>query len=215
MNRRVFLGTLAGGLLVAPLAAEAQKTEKVRRVGVLALGSRSAILDPGQRGIEQGLQEQGYVEGKNLIIDWRYADGDPSRLPTLAANLVRSGIEVIIAAGPSPIQAARQATSTIPIVMAAGSADPVAEGLAASLARPGGNLTGVTYAVSPERFGKQLELLKAVSRGSRVAVLWDWTSSCFAGCGLRRCARPLRPWRSRFRSLSRFTTKSSFLKPSG
>jgi ABC-type uncharacterized transport system substrate-binding protein len=189
MDRRVFLGTLAGTLLAAPLVAEGQQAGKVRRVGVLALGARPATLEPGEKWIEQGLQEQGYIEGKNLIVEHRYADGDRSRFPTLAANLVRSGVEVIIVAGPGPLQAARQATSTIPIVMAAGSADPVTEGLAASLARPGGNVTGVTYAVSSERFAKQLELLKAASGVSRIAVLWDLDIELFRRAWGRAAAR--------------------------
>jgi putative ABC transport system substrate-binding protein len=188
MHRRAFLGALAGGLLTAPRTVGSQQKGKARRVGVLALGSRPAIPGPGEQALQQGLQEHGYVEGRNLIFEWRYADGDRSRLPRLAANLVQSGVEVMIVAGPGPIQAARQATSTIPIVMAAGSADPVAEGLAASLARPGGNVTGVTYAVSPERFAKQLELLKAASRVSRIAVLWDLDTELFR----RVWAAPLR-----------------------
>jgi ABC-type uncharacterized transport system substrate-binding protein len=188
MDRRAFTSGITVALLAAPRPVWSQQKEKVRRVGVLALGSRPVTPGPGEGALEHGLRDHGYVEGRNLIIEWRYADGDRSRLPRLAGNLVQSGVEVIVVAGPGPIQAARQATSTIPIVMAAGSADPVAEGLAASLARPGGNVTGVTYAVSSERFGKQLELLKAASRVSRIAVLWDLDTELFR----RVWAAPLR-----------------------
>jgi putative ABC transport system substrate-binding protein len=194
MDRRTFLAG-AAALLAAPLAAEAQPAGKVqqsgqlRRVGFLALGSRPPTPDPVVEAIDQGLRDYGYVEGQNLIVERRWAYGDRGRLPSLAAELVRSRVEVILVAGPPPIEAVRQATTTIPIVMAAGSADPVAEGLAASIARPGGNITGVTYAVSPERFGKQLELLKSASiRLSRVAVLWDLDLDLFR----RVWATPLR-----------------------
>ena len=188
MQRRAFI---VGGMaaLAAPLATEAQQARTGRRVGMLALGSRPANSNVGTDAIKQGLREHGYVEGQNLIVERRWADGDRVRLPSLAADLVRSGVEVILVAGPGPIQAAREATNTIPIVMAAGSADPVAEGLAVSLARPGGNVTGVTYAASAERFAKQLELLKTASgKISRISVLWDLDVELFR----RVWATPLR-----------------------
>jgi putative ABC transport system substrate-binding protein len=164
----------AVALLAAPLAAEAQQPGKVVRVGLLALGSLPAGSDVGEQAIVQGLKEHGYIEGQNLILERRFVEGEASRLPQLAAELVQIPVDVILVAGPGPIQAAKRATTTIPIVMAAGSVDPVAEGLVASLARPGGNITGLTYAASTERFGKQLELLKmAATRASRIAVLWD------------------------------------------
>ena len=121
-----------------------------------------------------GLRELGYTEGRNLLIERRAADGHAERLPELAAELVRSQVELIVIFGPQPLEAARKATKTIPLVMIASSSDPVAEGVALSLARPGGNITGLTYAASSDRFGKQLELLKsAVGQITRVAVLWD------------------------------------------
>ena len=122
----------------------------------------------------QGLRERGYVEGRNLVIEYPDALGREDRLPELAADLVRKHVEVILIIGPAPLEAARNATKTIPLVMVASSSDPVAEGVALSLARPGGNITGLTYAES-DRFKKQLELLKsAAARVTRVAVLWDF-----------------------------------------
>ena len=122
----------------------------------------------------QGLRERGHVEGRNLVIEYPDALGREDRLPELAADLVRKQVDVILIIGPAPLEAARKATKTIPLVMVASSADPVAEGVALSLARPGGNITGLTYAES-DRFKKQLELLKSAAvRVTRVAVLWDF-----------------------------------------
>jgi putative ABC transport system substrate-binding protein len=161
-------------LLMGAPTGRAQPTAKVHRVGFLSAGAKPSTPLPSLEAFENGLRDLGYVERQNLVIEWRFAGGAFSRLPDLAADLVRSGVDVIVVAGPGPIQAARAASTTVPIVMLAGSGDPVAEGLVASLARPGGNITGLTYAVSPERFGKQLELLgEAVGRLSRVTVLWD------------------------------------------
>jgi len=151
--------------------AAAQPPEKVPRVGYLNLGSHS---DPGrQRDLEafrQGLRELGYVDGQNIAIESRWAEGKPDRLPALAADLVRSKVDVIVV-GSGPItQAAQQATRTIPIVMST-VADPVGSGLVASLARPGGNVTGLTV-MSPDLAGKQFQLLKeVVPKVSRVALL--------------------------------------------
>ena len=118
----------------------------------------------------QGLRELGYVEGKNIVIEWRFAEGKPDRLPALAAELVRLKVDIIVTGGPTATRAAKEATTTIPIVMAQDT-DPVANGFVASLARPGGNITGLSN-LSPEISGKQLELLKEiVPKLSRVAVL--------------------------------------------
>ena len=118
----------------------------------------------------QGLRELGYVEGKNIVIEWRYAEGKLDRLPALAAELVRLKVDIIVTAGPTVTRAAKEATVTIPIVMALDN-DPVGNGFVASLARPGGNITGLST-LSPELSGKQLELLKEiVPKLSRVAVL--------------------------------------------
>jgi putative ABC transport system substrate-binding protein len=168
-TRREFIGALAGGLLAAPLAAEAQAPAKIPRIGFL---SASSSTDPGKRieAFRQGLRELGYVEGQNIAIEYRFAENRPERLPALAAELVRLNVDVIVT-GPSPApQAAKQATSTIPIVFAVTS-DPVAAGLVANLARPGGNITGLA-SIGGEVVGKQLELLKEVTpKVSRVAIL--------------------------------------------
>ena len=153
-------------LLVTPLAAPAQQPGKTARVGFLFFVT-SPSLDEAFR---QGLHELGYVEGQNIAIEYRSAEGKSERLPGLAAELVRLKVDVIVAASPPATEAAKQATSTIPIVFAV-SGDPVAAGLVASLARPGGNITGLA-SISPELVGKELELLKAVApKVSRVAVL--------------------------------------------
>src|SRR5689334_22922509 len=169
MDRRAFLGTL--GLLAAPLAAGAQPTGKTRRIGHLSWFSRS---DPwGQRGVNafrQGLRELGYVEGQNIAIEHRWAEEKPARLSDLAAELVHLNVDVILAPGSQAAVAAKQATTTIPIVFAAVT-DPVTPGIVATVARPGGNVTG-TSMISPELVGKQLGLLKEVAPAvSRVAVL--------------------------------------------
>ncbi len=173
MERRTFMGVLAGGLLAAPLAAEGQQTGKVYRVGWLA----TVPPNPGNLQVWDafiaGLRESGWVEGQNLIIERRYSEGRSERFPDLAAELVRLKVDVIVpAAGPTTLNAVRNATKTIPIVMVASSSDPVLDGFAASLARPGGNITGVT-SVPEGVLGKRLELLKeAVPKLSRVGVLW-------------------------------------------
>src|SRR5216684_282907 len=171
MERRTFLATLAGWLLAAPLAAEAQPREKVPRVGYLSPGSPS---EPFRRrrfeAFRQGLRELGYVEGQNIAIESRWAEGKYDRYSALAADLVRLKVDVIVAVGGRATQDAQQATRTIPIVMSV-VIDPVGSGLVASLARPGGNITGLTIMAS-DLVGKQLELLKeVVPKVSRVALL--------------------------------------------
>jgi putative ABC transport system substrate-binding protein len=166
MDRRVFIGTLTAGLLAAPLAAEAQRPPaKVARIGLL--GDVPRFLDEPFR---QGLRELGYIEGQNIVIEHRAPEWKYERLPGLAVELVRLQVDVIVAASPAATKAAKQATSSIPIVFTV-SGDPVADGFVASLARPGGNVTGLAT-VGPELVGKQLEMLKAiVPKVSRVAVL--------------------------------------------
>jgi putative ABC transport system substrate-binding protein len=162
---------LAGGLLAAPLAAEAQQqTGKPSRIGVL-LNLYPPDAPPPQ-ALRQRLRGLGYVEGQNLVIDWRYQLGGSKRLPALAAELVRLRPDAIVADVAAAIRAAMQATATIPIVMAT-SADAVGGGLVTSLRRPGGNVTGVTIMLA-EMTPKRLQLLKEVApRVSRPAVLWD------------------------------------------
>jgi len=165
----VIAAALALVVLAAPLAAEAQAPAKFPRIGYLN------VLSPTDNAhtleaFRQGLRELGYVEGQNIAIEYRFAEGRPERLPALAAELVRLKVDVIVTGAPPAPQAAKQATSTIPIVVAA-TGDPVAEGLVASIARPGGNITGLA-SIGPEVVGKQLELLKEVApKASRVFVL--------------------------------------------
>ena len=173
MERRTFLATLVGGLLAAPLAAEAQPREKLPRVGYLSPGSPSEPLRRRRfEAFRQGLRELGYVEGQNIVIEPRWAEGKYDRYPALAADLVRLKVDVIVPVGGAATQAVQQATRTIPIVMSV-VIDPVGSGLVASLAHPGGNVTGLTI-MAPDLIGKQLELLKeVVPKVSRVALLWN------------------------------------------
>jgi putative ABC transport system substrate-binding protein len=163
------LVSLGAMLLALCLSAEAQQPKKVPRIGYLSATSPS--VNPTRiEAFRQGLRELGYVEGKNIIIDWRYADGKLDRLRELAAELVRLKVDVIVTGGPTTTPAVKEATTTIPIVMGYDN-DPVGSGFVASLARPGGNITGLS-ALSPELSGKRLELLKEIiPRLSRVAVL--------------------------------------------
>jgi putative tryptophan/tyrosine transport system substrate-binding protein len=164
VRRREFITLLAGAALAWPLAAHAQQPARMPRIGVLVPSNR-------QEAIRQGLRDLGYVEGRNMLIEYRPAD-PPDRLPGFAAELVALKVDVIVAGGSQAVLAAQQATKTIPIVMAA-SSDPVGTGFVASLARPGGNITGQSL-LSPELSGKRLELLKEVVAGvSVVAVLWN------------------------------------------
>jgi len=170
ISRRAFVCTLAGGLLAAPLAAEvsAQPLRRIARVGILNAGTAQDVRVDEFR---DGLRELGYVEGQNLLITYRWADGHQDRLPGLAAELLAGNVEVIVAMGPA-VWAAKRQTSTVPIVIAF-SGDPVATGMVSNLARPGANITGVSF-MSNDLAAKRLELLKqASSRIARVAVLYN------------------------------------------
>jgi putative tryptophan/tyrosine transport system substrate-binding protein len=174
MDRRVFLGTLAGGLLAAPLAAEAQRVGKVPRIGLVS--SMSAELPQIRElsdAFRQGLRELGYVEGQNIVIEERSAQGRLERLPDLFAELVRLRVELIFTLGGTPAaRAAKDANIAIPIVAPA-MGDPIKDGLAASLAQPGGNVTGSTF-LGPGLVPKRVGLLKeVVPAASRVAALWQ------------------------------------------
>jgi putative ABC transport system substrate-binding protein len=174
MMRRTIglLVTLALGLLVAPLAAEAQPATHVHRIGWLHPGLSRPEPHPSLEAFRQGLRALGYVEGQNLVIEDRFAEGRAERLADLAAELVRLPVEVMVAAGSAAIRTAQQATRTIPIVMAA-TPDPVAQGFVTSMARPGGNTTGLSL-LTTELPGKRLEFLKeAVPHSTRIAVLWS------------------------------------------
>jgi putative ABC transport system substrate-binding protein len=158
--------------------AEAQQTVKISRIGMLSGGSPTASA-ARYEVFQQGLRELGYVEGKNIVIEYRWAEGKLDRFPALAAELVRLKVDVIVTWGPTATLSAKEATNTIPIVMANDS-DPVGSGVVASLARPGGNITGLST-LSPELSGKQLQLLKeVVPKLSRVAVLGASTSTSSA-----------------------------------
>jgi putative ABC transport system substrate-binding protein len=170
VDRRRFLLTLVAGVLATPRAVEAQPADRIARVGFLVTSRASG--DPRVRAaFLQGLRDLGYVEGRNLLIELRDADGKTERFPALAAELAALKVEVIVTAGGSlAALAAKRATTTIPVVFTA-VGDPVGEGLVASLARPGGNVTGLAV-VSPELLSKSLELLKqAVPGVTRIAVL--------------------------------------------
>ena len=163
---------VALGVLLSPLATEAQQPAKMPRIGYLGFGmstpENAAVYEP----FRQGLRDLGYVEGQNVAIEWRFAEGRPERLPDLARELVRLKVDVIVVPVTSAALAARNATRTIPIVMVA-VPDPIGAGLVQSLARPGGNVTGLSF-LNPELSAKQLQLLKeVVPKVSRVAVLQD------------------------------------------
>jgi len=157
------------GLLVAPGAADGQEPGKISRVGFL--GSRNQSDNTYLDTFRRSLQDLGWVEGKNLVIERRFAEGRLDRLPEFAAELVRLKVDVIVVGGTAPAVAARKATATVPIVVVA-AGDPVALGLAKSLARPGGNVTGLSFDVALQLIPKELELLKeTVPRARRIAVL--------------------------------------------
>jgi putative tryptophan/tyrosine transport system substrate-binding protein len=169
MTRRTVIVVWLVALALAPFRpAEAQQLTKIPRTGYL--GANFPTTNPARiEAFRQGLRELGYVEGKNVVIEWRFAEGKLDRLSEFAAELVRLKVDVIVTGGPQPTRAAKEATSTIPIVMTQVN-DPVGNGFVASLARPGGNITGLAT-LAPELSGKQLELLKEIVPSlSRVAV---------------------------------------------
>jgi putative ABC transport system substrate-binding protein len=172
ISRRVFLGTLAGGLLGAPLATEAQPAKKVWRIGFLSAGSSPANL--AVKGpFRQGLDDLGYVEGRDFVMEFRFAEGHPDRLPRLAADLVRAHVDVIVTGGTPATMAAKQATQTIPVVFTVAGL-VVEKGIVQTLARPGGNATGLTFQAGHP---KVLQLLKeAVPTVSRAVFLHDPTT---------------------------------------
>ena len=192
MDRRAFIAIAAGSLLAAPLAADAQQAGKVYRIGYLAYtppteGDATHIF-------VQRLRELGWVEGKNIEIEGRYSEGKYERFPDLAAELVQLRVDVLVAIAAPATRAAKEATTTIPIVSVAVQ-DPVGLGLVQSLARPGGNITGPTLTGGLAIAGKQLGLLKeTVPRVSRVAVLWNPANPMLAQQlrGMEVAARALR-----------------------
>src|SRR5213082_2835858 len=173
MQRRDFITMLGGSAMAWPLAADAQQpTGRVYRVGYLAFASREHQAHLS-KAFEEGLRSLGYRVGQNVLIEYRYGNGQLERLPALAADLVRLGVDVIVSGNPSNTAAAIKVTTTIPIVMT-NSSDPVDAGLIASLARPGGNVTGFSSDTGDEINGKRLELLKeALPNLTRVGILWN------------------------------------------
>jgi len=167
MNRKITVLTLCAMLLALCVSAQAQQSGKIPRVGILFIGGRD---QPHLQSFKQGLHELGYAEGKNIKLEYKYAEGKEERLDELAAEFVREKVDVIITTASVSALAARKATQIIPIVMTSGS--PIETGLAKSLARPGGNVTGLTVMVS-DLSGKRLEILKeTLPKMIRVGVLW-------------------------------------------
>jgi putative ABC transport system substrate-binding protein len=194
MNKRMLVSVLATIFLATALGVKAQQPTKVPRIGFLVANSPS-VYTARIEAFRQGLRELGYVEGKNIIIESRSAEGNLDLLPSLAAGLVRLKVDVIVAAGGDPpVRAAKQATQTIPIVMANAS-DPVGAGLVASLNRPGGNITGLSTAPGPEIYGKHLELLKETfPRLTRVAILSN-PANRFSALALREAETTARAFK--------------------
>jgi len=169
MKKKITIFTLSAMLFGLSLPVEAQQPKKIPRIGYLSL---RAGIEPREEAFLRGLHELGYVERQNIVIEWRFARGKEELLAGLAGEILRQNVDVIVAAGSQAIRAAKQATSTIPIVIGQ-IGDPVQLGLVASLARPGGNITGVST-MAPDLAGKRLELLKEViPKASRVAFLQD------------------------------------------
>src|SRR5256884_5735996 len=170
MRRREFLSFLGAAAAAASGPARAQP--KIRRLGVLSQGSLQTHPTPVFRAFQQGLRDLGWVEGQNLVIEWRFSEGSAEPLPRLAAELVGLPVDLIVASPTQPALAAKEATSTIPIVFIQ-IADPVKSGIVTNLARPGANVTGLST-IGSDLSGKRLELLKEALPGAeRVAVLWN------------------------------------------
>jgi putative ABC transport system substrate-binding protein len=176
VSGKILIWLVATLLLTTAPPAEAQQPGDVRRIGFL---SQAPPTEPQIEAFRQGLRDLGYIEGKNILIEYRHTEGKPDRLPGLAAELVRLKVDIIVVAGALATSAAKNATREIPIVMAI-AGDPVGSGHVASLGRPGGNITGLTN-LAPELGGKRLELFKEVISGlSRVAILADPTNPIFS-----------------------------------
>jgi putative tryptophan/tyrosine transport system substrate-binding protein len=174
-RRKTFCFALCALLLALGLSAEAQQTKKIPRIGYVRVVGAPSPPGPNVEAFRRGLRELGYVDGENIVIEFRYAEGKPDRIPSLVAELVQLKVDVLVSGDDPTIRVAKQATKTIPIVMVINQ-DPVATGLVDSLARPGGNITGISR-LTRELSGKRLELLKEVVPGTtRVGILWDPSS---------------------------------------
>jgi putative ABC transport system substrate-binding protein len=170
MDRRAFIMATAGGLLATPLVAKGQQAGKIARIAYLTTAQAS---DPLDDAFLQGLRDLGYVEGRNVVIEYRSAHGKAERLPDLAAELAALKVDVVVAVTNAAIAAAKKATATIPIVMIV-AVEPVSTGFVASLARPGGNITGLTFDVTEDTWAKRMSLLKEMApKVSRVLVFWN------------------------------------------
>ncbi|MBI2989412.1 MAG: ABC transporter substrate-binding protein [Deltaproteobacteria bacterium] len=176
MNTKIVVLVLAVILLAAVTLAEAQQPKKAPRIGFLGQSKHSSLRGQAVLAFRQKLRELGWVEGENIIIEWRLAEGVEERVPEFVADFIRLKVDVMVLTGGRPVRVAKKATNAIPIVMTEAS-DPVGTGLIASLARPGGNITGMT-SVRHELDGKRLEILKeSVSKLSHVAILWQSSRS--------------------------------------
>ena len=200
MRRRHFVKFIGGAVLAWPLAAGAQQGGKLHRIAYLSAGTASAQGGPGlERAFVEGLGELGWIEGKNVVVEYRYADNHPDRLPAFAAELVHLKVDVIVTDGTLAPLAAKQATSTIAIVMAP-AGDPLGSGLVASLSHPGGNITGLSL-MAPDLGGKRLELLKELLPDlSSVAILWN-AANPYAAAVFRETDRAARTLRITLQSL--------------
>ncbi len=176
MNRRAFIALSVGGVLAVPVMTGAQPAGRVYRIGALSAGTSWVEGSQFLEALRQGLRSVGYVEGRNLVLERRNAEGRYDRLPELIADLIRLKVDLIYGLGPPGVQAALQAGTTIPLVVVDLESDPIEKGFVASLSRPGGHITGL-FLDMPEITGKWLELLKgAAPKLSRAAVLWDSTT---------------------------------------
>ena len=190
MDRRAFISSVTGSLLAAPLAAEAQQAGRVYRIGVLLNKASDPAESRQWQGLWLGLRERGWIEGENILIELREAEGNSSRVPELAADLVRRKMDLIVTRGSLFTGAVKAATSSIPIVFIA-HADPVGTGHVASLARPGGNITGLAI-LQTELGAKGLEILRSVvPKVTRIAVLWH-PGTPSAAPGLKALEEPAR-----------------------
>jgi putative ABC transport system substrate-binding protein len=176
---RLLISGLCALLLALCFPAEAQQSGKIPRVGVLFIGGRN---QPHLESFKQGLKERGYTEGKNILLDYRYAEGNVDRLPSLAAELVQLKVDVIVTTSGNSARAATRVTRTIPIVLTTG-ADPVKSGLAESLAKPGGNVTGLSV-IEEDLSGKRVEILKETfPKMTRMAYLWNPLAVSYSEAG--------------------------------
>jgi putative ABC transport system substrate-binding protein len=179
MRNKILYLALGAMLFALSISVEAQQPKKIPRIGFITSGTEASV-----GGFQRGLRDLGYTEGKNILVEYRYVEGNMDRIPTLVTELVELKVDVLVVGTLVGIRAAKQATKTIPVVMMT-TQDPVATGIVDSLARPGGNITGVTT-LTRDLSGKRLELLnEAVVGISRVGVLWDTNSGPGPAIGLR------------------------------